>query len=145
MHYILASKSLKWAYFISLIGVLFYIIFEGKRKQRSIRIIKPLKNQTLAFTRTIANMYFEKQEHKNIAEHQIQYFLEYLRTDLHIPTQDLFDDDFQKQLASRSDVSIEHIQKLFIKIKRVYNRNKLTQQDLEELTKLIENFKLKQT
>ena len=75
MHFLLSNPSLKWSYYLVLIGVLFFVVFEGKRKQRYIPIITPLKNQTLAFTRTIANMYYEKSEHKNIAEHKISYLI----------------------------------------------------------------------
>lgn len=60
MYIFLNTKEFKWAYYIVLIGTLFYVIFEGKRKQRAIHVVVPLKNQTLAFTRTIADMYFEK-------------------------------------------------------------------------------------
>jgi hypothetical protein len=140
MHYILKSESLKWSYFFTLIGVLFFIIFEGKRKQRSIPIIKPLKNQTLAFTRTIANMYYEKAEHKNIAEHKIQYLLEYIRTKLRIPTIEI-NTQFYKTLAARSGKSEESIQKLFNFIEFIHQKNQITQSSLEDLNKMIENFK----
>lgn len=140
MYYILASKPLKWAYFTALIGVLIFIIFEGKRKQRSIPIIKPLKNQTLAFTRTIANMYFEKQEHKSIAQHQIQYFLEYIRIKLRIPTYQL-NTAFYKDLAARSGKSKESVEKLFQMIDTVHAKNRITADELEKLNKMIEAFK----
>lgn len=140
MYYILNSKSLKWAYFITLIGVLIYILFEGKRKQRSIPIIKPLKNQTVAFTRTIANMYYEKQEHKSIAEHQIQYLLEYIRIKLNIPTYKI-NEQFYSDLTARSGKSRESIEKLFTMINLIHAKNQITQQELEKLNKMIEKFK----
>ncbi len=140
MHYILSQKSLKWAYFFILMGVLFFIIFEGKRKQRSIPILSPLKNQTLAFTRTIANMYFEKQEHKNIAEHKIQYLLEYIRTKHRMAT-DTIDAVFIKNLSARSNHSEESVTQLFNYIAYIHKKNKITPLGLEELNKMIERFK----
>ena len=140
MHYILSSKSLKWAYYIGLVGVLLYVIFEGKRKQRSIKIIKPLKNQSLAFTRTIANMYFEKQEHKNIAELQIQYLLDYIRIKLRVPTYEI-NTSFYNDVAARSGKSKDSIEKLFKTINTIHNKNQLTKSELEKLNKQIEKFK----
>jgi hypothetical protein len=140
MHYILTSKPLKWAYYIMLFGVLIYILFEGKRKQRSIPIITPLKNQTLAFTRTIANMYFEKQENKTIAEHQIQYFLEYIRIKYRVPTYTL-NEEFITNLAARTGKSIESIKILFEKIKKIHNKNYVSDDELIQLNKLIEKLK----
>lgn len=140
MHYILSTKNLKWAYYIALLGILFFVIFEGKRKQRVIPIVTPLKNQTLAFTRTIANMYFEKSEHKNIAEHKISYLLEYIRTKLHVPTVHI-NDNFYAFAASRSGISKEKVMTLFKYIDHVHLKNSITSEELIKLNKLIEEFK----
>jgi len=102
LYVFLKAKELKWAYYIILIGVLFYIIFEGKRKQRAVPVVKPLRNQTLDFTRTIANMYYENSKHKDIAEHKIQHFLDYIRTQLHLNTNTIAE-AFLKNLAARSN------------------------------------------
>ncbi|MET2984513.1 DUF4350 domain-containing protein [Aureibaculum conchae] len=140
MQYLLGTKSLKWAYYTVLIGVLFFIIFEGKRKQRHIPIITPLKNQTLAFTRTIANMYYEKSEHKNIAEHKITYLLEYIRTKLHVPTITI-NDNFYNYVASRSGHDIEDVKKLFNQIDSIHQKNNITKEELIQLNAAIEKFK----
>ena len=140
MHYVLITKSLKWAYYMMLLGVVFFIIFEGKRKQRYIPIITPLKNQTLAFTRTIANMYYEKSEHKNIAEHKINYLLEYIRTKLHVPTA-AKNDYFYNYVASRSGHSKEKVVALFKYIDKIHAKNTITKEELITLNTLIEEFK----
>ena len=140
MHYLLSSKSLKYAYYFVLIGLLLFLIFEGKRKQRSIPILAPLKNQSLAFTQTIANMYFENQDHKNIAEQQITYFLEYIRSTFNISTAKL-NNDFYKKLASKSNNNVEFVSKLFTKITQIQIKNTITDKELIELNKLIEKFK----
>ena len=140
MHYLLSSKYLKWAYYSALIGVLFFVIFEGKRTQRSIQILTPLKNQTLAFTRTIANMYFEKKEHKNIAEHKITYLLEFIRTKLHIPTTTI-DATFYEYVASRSGNSYDSVEKLFKFCEHIHIKNQITNEELIRLNTLIEKFK----
>ena len=140
MHYLLSSKHLKWAYYIALLGVLFFIIFEGKRKQRFIKVIEPLKNQTLAFTRTIANMYYEKSEHKNIAEHKITYLLEYIRTKLHVPTATI-NDTFYNYVSSRSGTSIENVEALFKYVDFVHSQHTITKEQLIKLNTLIEKFK----
>ena len=57
--YILSQPALKTAFYILLIGLLGFIFFEIKRKQRAIPIIKPPDNDSLQFVRTIGNLYFE--------------------------------------------------------------------------------------
>ncbi|WP_237275902.1 DUF4350 domain-containing protein [Tenacibaculum ovolyticum] len=140
MYYILSSKHLKWAYYTALIGVLFFVIFKGKRDQRFIPIITPLKNQTLAFTRTIANMYYEKSDHKNIAIHKINYFLEYIRVHHRLATLKI-DAVFYEHLASRSGNSVESVEKLFKKITIIQSKEKITEEELIALNKGIEIFK----
>jgi len=140
MYYILSSKHLKWAYYIALIGVLFFVIFKGKRNQRFIPVITPLKNQTLAFTRTIANMYYEKSDHKNIAAHKINYFLEYIRTNHRLSTLKI-DTLFYNKLASRSSNSIEMVEELFKRIDNINAKNSISQDELIALNKAIETFK----
>lgn len=140
LHYLLSSKYLKWAYYMALISVLIFVIFEGKRKQRAIPIISALKNQTIAFTQTIANMYFEKQDHKNIAEHQISYLMEYIRTKLHIPTINI-DQTFFEYVASRSGNSYENVEELFNFCDQIHIKNQISSEELIRLNKMIENFK----
>jgi len=140
IHYLLSSKSLKYAYYVMLLGVLFFVIFKGKRTQRSIPIITPLKNQTLAFTRTIANMYFEKEDHKNIAEQKINYFFDYIRNTFHIQTTNL-NEEFYKKVASRSGNSFEFVEKTFLKCDSIHLKNTISKEELIALNKSIEKFK----
>ena len=142
MYIFLNTKEFKWAYYIVLIGVLFYVVFEGKRKQRAIPVVVPLKNQTLAFTRTIADMYFEKDEQKSITEHKIAYFMEYIRSHFYMDTTKQ-DDAFFHNLAARSNHSEEEVKKLFSFMEKLKIRAVITNADLKKLNTLIEKFKLK--
>lgn len=140
MYYILSSKHLKWAYYTALIGLLFFVIFKGKRNQRYVPVVTPLKNQTVAFTRTIANMYYEKSDHKNIANHKINYFLQHIRTHYRISTLQI-NDDFYKRLADRSGNSVEDVEKVFNNIATIQQQQSITQEALIELNTAIEQFK----
>ncbi|WP_136467907.1 DUF4350 domain-containing protein [Flagellimonas onchidii] len=142
MYLFLNTKEFKWAYYLVLIAVLLYVVFEGKRKQRAIPVITPLKNQTLAFTRTIADMYFEKGQQKQITEHKISYFLEYIRSRLHMSTQQL-DEIFMKNLSVRSNNILEDTKDLFGLIKSLQSKSNTTNSELEQLNKKIEAFKAK--
>lgn len=142
MYIFLNIKEFKWAYYLVLIGAVIYIIFEGKRKQRAIPVVRPLKNQTLAFTRTIGDMYFEKGERKQITEHKISYFLEYIRSRFHLGTIKR-EVDFYRNLASRSSHSLEEVEKLFTFIERLRNQEHISDSELQKLNTSIEKFKTK--
>ncbi|WP_244954775.1 DUF4350 domain-containing protein [Winogradskyella helgolandensis] len=140
MYLFLNTPSLKWAYYIMLIGALIYIIFEGKRKQRAIPIVNPLKNQTVDFTRTIANMYYESGKHKDISQHKVHHFLEYIRNTLHLSTAEI-NTSFINNLAARSNNTVEDTQTLFKLIESLNQKNNINSIELERLNTLIEQFK----
>lgn len=144
MQYVLGSENLKWAYYMVLIGVLFFVLFKSKRVQRMIPVVLPLKNQTLAFTRTVANMYYEKSEHKHIATHKITYLLEHIRTKLHLSTS-VFNESFYNHLAARSGNKKEDILSLFKTIGDIDQLKNITKEQLINLNKKIESFLEKQS
>lgn len=141
MYLFLNTKEFKWAYYLILIGVLIYIIFEGKRKQRAIPVVAPLKNQTLAFTRTIADMYFEKGELPLITKHKIDYFLEYIRSKLHASTQNLEDEAFLRNLAMRSNTDLKDVKALMSLISKLKAKQFVTETELKNLNQKIQAFK----
>lgn len=136
LYYILSNKSLKWAYQIVIFGSLIFIFFGGKRVQRIIPIVKPLQNQTLAFTRTIANMYYTKESHKIIATYKIKYFLAEIRSKYHIET-DIYKNDFTKIVALKLGKSFEEAEKVINFIKVIDVKQSLTKEELTKLNNLI--------
>jgi len=139
---IFSNKYLKWAYYVLLIIAVLWVYFEGKRKQRSIPVIRPRPNQTLDFTRTIAGMYLEKKDHKQIAQHQINHFLEYLRSSYTISTNQL-NEDFMKKLAAKSGRELAAIKQLIDTIITIRQQSAVSEQQLIALNTRIENFKAK--
>ncbi|MFD2561530.1 DUF4350 domain-containing protein [Aquimarina rubra] len=142
LFFLLQNRYLKWAYYILVIGVLLFVIFEGKRKQRSIPIIEPLKNQTLAFTRTISAMYFEKEKHKEIVEKQNLLFLDYVHHELRIPTNTL-DEKTLLDISARSNNDIENTKKLFKYFEELNRKRVVTKEELIRLYDMITEYKNK--
>lgn len=137
---LLNNKYFKWAYYFALIGILLFIIFEGKRKQRSIPIVDPLSNKTYDFTRTIAGMYLDNNEYHLIAKKQILLFLEFIRTHLRVPTENLNNRFFQA-VAERSGNSVEETMKLFALIKKIEVQNSIDKEELITLHMAISDYK----
>ncbi len=140
LYLLLNNRYLKWAYYFVIIGVVLFVFFEGKRKQRSIPIITPLKNQTLAFTRTISGMYFEKEKHKEIVTKQNLLFLDYVRNTLRIPT-DHLDEKTLIDISARSNNDLETTKKLFRYFDELHKKPKVEKEELMRLHELITEFK----
>jgi hypothetical protein len=116
------------------------MIFNAKRKQRVVPIIKPLTNTTVDFTKTIGNLYFQEGDHQNIIDKKIIYFLEKIRNEYLIETTTL-DDNFIKKLQLKSGKKMEDIQNVVQLInyqKKSYHQS--IEDDLIALNKAIEKI-----
>ena len=140
LYVLFQNRYLKWAYYLLLIGVALWVLFEGKRKQRAIPIIKPLPNQTLTFTKTIAGMYLEKSDHKSVATHQINHFKAYIRSEWLLPTDDT-GLEFITQLANKSNNTVEATKRLVDYMTAINQRHQITEAELLKLNSLIEAYK----
>jgi hypothetical protein len=99
--YILSQRPLKWAWYLFLGGTLLFMIFNAKRRQRTVPIIKPLENTTVDFAKTIGNLYFQEADHSNMIDKKIVYFLEKLRQDYLMDTS-ILDEKFIKRLQQKT-------------------------------------------
>ncbi|MGB5981770.1 MAG: DUF4350 domain-containing protein [Nonlabens sp.] len=104
LRFILSDPSLRLAYYVALVLVLLYLIVGSKRRQRIIPLIKPLKNDTVEFTKTIGSMYYESGDYSSIVNKKIQFFLSKIRSVHFLNTENL-DGQFIKKLSSKSGVS----------------------------------------
>jgi len=109
---VLRYPALRAAFYASLLGVLLFILFEAKRRQRIIPVLKPLPNTTLLFTRTVASLYRQGDNHQLIAEKKISLFLEYVRARFQENTSDLADEQFRERLAQKSGLARGRIDEL---------------------------------
>jgi hypothetical protein len=139
LRFILTTEPLRWAYYLTLISILFFIVFEAKRKQRIIPVIKPLTNTTLEFVGTIGNLYYQRGDHKNIAEKKIQFFLDQIHSSYFINTANK-DEAYLSLLTKKSGVPEETIQELFKTINQISEQEKISVTQLTLLNKLIEKF-----
>ena len=139
LRFILSHESLKWAWYLFLLGMITFMIFNAKRKQRIIPIIKPLPNTTVDFTKTIGNLYFQEGNHDTIMEKKIIYFLEKMRQDYLIDTKNL-DDDFVKKVQLKTGKDIKLIEKVVLLIKRQRKTFKSTEAELVELNQVMEKI-----
>ncbi len=133
------NKSLKWAYYLILFGALLYILFEGKRKQRVIPVINPIKNKTLEYTQTIAGIYFDKKDNKAILNKLIRQLFDYVRVQLRLETNEA-DSRFIEELAIKTNTPKEEIKSLLNELRQLQNKEQITDKELisfhEKITQL---------
>ena len=112
---ILSERSLKWAYYTILIGVLVFMFFTAKRKQKVIPVIKPPVNKMLDFVRSIAGLYLLKNNNADILLKKQIYWGEKLKRKYGIDiVNEQHDYDFYKLVAAKTRQPLDEIRRLFL-------------------------------
>lgn len=132
-------SSLSWAYYLSMAAILLFVLFEMKRRQRIIPVIEPLTNSSVAFVKLIAQVYYQKQDNKDIALKKINFFMEFLRVRFHLKTQ-VLNEELKVMLSARSGISADELIPLITIIETIEKSTNVSDQKLIELNSKIERF-----
>ncbi len=139
MSVIKQHPSLLWAFWIAITGFLFFILFNVKRKQRAITVVKPNVNTTVTFTETVGRLYLQKKNNRHIAEKMITYFYEHIRNKYFISTANI-NEEFINSLSGKSGVPKERTEQLFSLIQQIHSNEKIDDIKLLKLNTEIEFF-----
>ncbi len=139
LRFILSNEPLSWAYYILIFSIVLFMMFEAKRKQRIIPIIKPLSNTTLEFVATIGNLYYQRSDHKNLAEKKIQYFFDQIRCLYYLNTGNR-DEYFILSLAGKSANPTESVRCLINLIEKILSASQVNKVELLTLNIELEKF-----
>jgi hypothetical protein len=136
---ILKYENFRWAFWLAL-GLLFaYVLTEVKRRQRIIPPYQKPVNDSLEFVTTIGKLYYEKGDHKNLAEKLTQYFLDYVRNRFKIATAEI-NSSFVQQLSAKSNKDLAEINTITDAIQTIHLSHTITQKQLMDYYELLENF-----
>ncbi len=133
------NPSLKWFLYIGFFGLILFMVFNARRKQRAIPITSPLKNSTVEFTQTISNLYLKNDNHKNLVDKKILFFLEKVRTRYLINTHNL-NSEFIEKLALKSGNNLNNTKYLINTILALNKKIACSEEELMVLNKMIDNF-----
>ncbi len=139
MQVFLKYKELKWTFYLVFFGLLVYVLYQMKRRQRIIPVIEPVKNASVQFATVVGQVYYEKHNNKNIVEKKISYFLERIRNKYQLKTT-IHDTDFMELLAKKSGVELPLIRSIFRQIEKSNSDHLFTDDELITLNSNIEQF-----
>lgn len=139
LQYIANNPSLRNAYYIGTILLFLFAVFYGKRRQKSIPIIAPLKNDSLEFAETISSLYLQQKKHKNITDKRIMYFFDNINHRYHIKSR-ILDEDLIQKLILRTSKSEDEIKELITSMQKIRNAKKVSDKELLRFNKKLEDF-----
>lgn len=136
---LLRDKSFRVAIYLSLIGILLFIIFHARRKQRIIPLIDQFSNTSMEFVHTLGDLYFDQGDHDDLARKKITYLRDYLHD--HLKMRNIsFSGEEIGYVTQRSGHSEQFIASLFQLIRRIESDGKVTEEILFQLTERLQNF-----
>lgn len=139
LRFVFSQPTLKKAWLLAIVGIVIFMIFKAKRKQRIIPIIEKLPNTSIQFAQTIGNLYFQEQQPEALVRKKILFFLEYVRNTYLLNTQNL-NDDFKKKLQSKTGIPQIEINRLVDYIIKLNNKKDIKESYLVLLHQMLENF-----
>jgi len=139
---IMKHPPLVYAFWLTLLLLLLYVLFGGKRVQRIIEQRKPNENTTVTFTETIGRLYLQKKDNKNISDKMITYFNEFIRNKYFLNTNSI-NEDFITALSRKSGVQRESVDSLYRTITSAQSSDHLDDYQLLSLNEQIRNFNKK--
>lgn len=140
LRFILSNPALKYAWWVFLGGLVLFIFFNVKRKQRIVPIIEPLKNTSADFVKSIGNLYLQEGDFHDMMAKKAQYFLNKVRLDLLIDTQNL-DEEFAKRLQLKTGKSAEMVNEAIVLIKKAQDPYaSVMKEDLARINSLLDEI-----
>jgi len=140
MRFILNQESLRWAYYLGMIGLLIFVVFKAKREQRIIPVIKPLENSSIEFAKAVGGLYYEHRDFTDLISKKINYFLEHIRSHYYLNTETITEKT-AIDLSTKSGKPLSEIQEIIDLIIHLRNKIHHSEQDVIQLNKKLNQFK----
>lgn len=111
---------LRWALYLSLLGVVLFMIFTARRRQRVIPIISKPANRSLEFIQLIGTLYYQRKDHVDLVRKKFKLFAEELRKTAGVDISDVNTDDREYLLlAEKTGMNSDRLKKVIRQIRLV--------------------------
>lgn len=111
---------LRWALYLTLLGVVLFMIFTARRRQRVIPIMSKPANRSLEFIQLIGTLYYQRKDHVDLVRKKFKLFAEELRKTAGVDISDVNTDDREfLLLAEKTGMNSDRLKKVIRQIRLV--------------------------
>ncbi len=139
LQYIMRVPTLFTALILLIVGVLLYMIFQSKRRQRIIPAIESNENSSVEFVQTVSRLYFQQKRHDKLIKHKELIFLSFLRQHYYISSPKTTP-GFITKVAQKSGVGEKHVKDIFTTLKKGKESKNISERELISLYNKLEYF-----
>lgn len=139
MRVVLSQPAFRWAYWLTVLGLLLLFFVRAKREQRAIPVVEPPANASKQFAETMGALYFNQSNNRNLALKKIAILKEYIARKLYL--QDVrFVEDEIKYLSNKSGHDEAFIAKMLKLVNSIQNTTVVSDGQLTVLNRTINRF-----
>lgn len=139
LDFIRGQKTLWHAWWLLLTGVLMFLVFGGRRKQRSIPVINPPVNHTMAFIEAIGRFYHSEKQNALVFRREWNQLQIFIRQHFRLNGISAAEHDIIR-LSEKSGVSQETIRTLIGRYEKYRIFSELKADELTDINKAIGRF-----
>ena len=111
---------LRWALYLALLGVVLFMIFTARLRQRVIPIMSKPANRSLEFIQLIGTLYYQRKDHVDLVRKKFKLFAEELRKTAGVDISDVNTDDREYLLlAEKTGMNSDRLKKVIRQIRLV--------------------------
>ena len=133
---LMAIPPLRWSFWILLVLAAIWVLSNLRRKQKMIPVVSPNTNTTVSFIQTIAQLYFNRQDHANVGRKMATHFTDYLRSNYYMPPLAM-QNEWAYILHQKTGMPIAEATETTRLIRKAQQSNDFTATDLLQLHQLI--------
>ena len=109
---------LRWALYLALLGVVLFMIFTARRRQRVIPIMSKPANRSLEFIQLIGTLYYQRKDHVDLVRKKFKLFAEELRKTAGVDISEVNTDDSEYLLlAEKTGMNSDRLKKVIRQIR----------------------------
>lgn len=112
LRYILSNKALRWALYLAVAGILLFMLFTAKRKQRAIPVVREPENKSLEFVKLIGTLYYQRGDHADLVRKKFVCLCDVLRRKCQVDIESGGNDEAAfERIAQKTGLDVEAVSK----------------------------------
>ena len=137
LDFIMKQPALKAAYYLLILGILLYVFFGGKRKQKIIPVTIKNKNTSLEYIETVSQLFYQQGQHEKLVRHMRNIFHHKMQKRFFVAPDN---PNYLKVLSKKSKISETELQYVMDRFKNLEDNFKFRGDQLVSLNRRLENI-----
>ena len=133
----LKRPALRWAIYLALLGVVLFMVFTARRRQRVIPVRQKPKNHSLEFIQLVGSLYYQRKDHADLVSKKFRYFAEEVRRKTGVDIANVNGDDSEfRLLADKTGMEEQYLRQVIREIRLVVHSDSNIHSD--QMRKLVD-------